>query len=151
MINPSGYALGFIIYHTKHERVFVSYKPLMQNYPLIYSTQTLSWLMYKPSPCGLVFILLGFIIYHTKHERVYVYYICIESMRFINEKGLLSVPWRAVSNVINIKVNYLYSFLLISNCTSDCEINIGIVYKWLHLPRAPILNSLLLSKNMLVH
>ena len=25
MINPSGYALGFIIYHIKHERVYVSY------------------------------------------------------------------------------------------------------------------------------
>ena len=25
MINPLGYALGFIIYHTKHERVYVSY------------------------------------------------------------------------------------------------------------------------------
>ena len=27
MINPSGYALGFIIYHTKHVRVYVSYIP----------------------------------------------------------------------------------------------------------------------------
>ena len=27
MINPSGYALGFIIYHIKHERVYVSCKP----------------------------------------------------------------------------------------------------------------------------
>ena len=26
--------LGFIIYHIKHERVYVSYKPLMQNCPL---------------------------------------------------------------------------------------------------------------------
>ena len=26
MINPSGYALGFIIYHIEHERVYVSYK-----------------------------------------------------------------------------------------------------------------------------
>ena len=25
MINPSGYALGFIIYHIKHEWVYVSY------------------------------------------------------------------------------------------------------------------------------
>ena len=25
MINPLSYALGFIIYHTKHERVYVSY------------------------------------------------------------------------------------------------------------------------------
>ena len=29
MKNPSGYALGFIIYHTKHERVYVSYKILI--------------------------------------------------------------------------------------------------------------------------
>ena len=26
MINPSGYALGFIIYHIKHERVYVFYR-----------------------------------------------------------------------------------------------------------------------------
>ena len=31
--NPSGYALGFIIYHIKHERAYVSYKNLMQNFP----------------------------------------------------------------------------------------------------------------------
>ena len=46
MINPSGYALGFIIYHIKHERVYVSY---------------------KHEPVG-----RGFIRYHINHERIYV-------------------------------------------------------------------------------
>ena len=36
--NPLGYALGFIIYHIKHGRVYVSYKTLMQNCPWIYNT-----------------------------------------------------------------------------------------------------------------
>ena len=34
-IAPSGYALGFIIYHIKHERAYVSYKPLLiSRYPI---------------------------------------------------------------------------------------------------------------------
>ena len=42
---PSGYALGFTIYHTKHELVYVSYKTLMQIALRVYNTLTRSWLM----------------------------------------------------------------------------------------------------------
>ena len=41
MINPSGCALGFIIYHIKHERVYVSYNSSDQD----------SWLMYMIHDC----------------------------------------------------------------------------------------------------
>ena len=65
---PSPYALvfthdkpiGFIIYHIKHERVYVSYKSLMQNY--------INAKLYMINSLGYA---LGFIIYHIKHERDY--------------------------------------------------------------------------------